>query len=185
MTALIIRSSMTKPASILIRAIREDDLDAVLWVQAACYPPAMQEPRAVVLARLRAAGGMTLVAIHGGAVCAYVFAYRSAAGAVTPLDAMFDIKENGDTLYIHDLSVAPGAAGLGIARQLVDRLRSLATGAGLRQCALVSVQDSQAFWERLGFKEHACAGPAARLALASYPPVAVYMCSALPGVMQP
>jgi len=176
---------MTTSAPILIRAIREDDLDAVLRVQAACYPPAMQEPRAVVLARLRAAGGTTLVAVHGGAVCAYVFAYRSAAGAVTPLDAMFDIQDKGDTLYIHDLSVAPGAAGLGIARQLVDRLRALAAGAGLRQCALVSVQDSQAFWERLGFAERPCAGDDARLALASYPPVAVYMCSALAGVTQP
>ena len=168
---------MTTRSSILIRAIREDDLDAVLRVQAACYPPVMQEARAVLLSRLRAAGGTTLVAVHGGAVCAYVFAYRSSAGAVTPLDASFDVADNGDTLYIHDLSVAPGAAGLGIARQLVDRLRLLAAGAGLTQCALVSVQDSQAFWERLGFRETACEGGAARLALASYPPGAIYMCA--------
>jgi GNAT superfamily N-acetyltransferase len=30
-----------------LRAMREDDLDAVLAVQAACYPPAMQEAAAV------------------------------------------------------------------------------------------------------------------------------------------
>lgn len=175
---------MTTRAPILIRAIREDDLDAVLRVQAACYPPAMQEPRDVVLSRLRATGDTTLVAVHGGVVCAYVFAYRSAAGAVTPLDAIFDIKNDGDTIYIHDLSVAPAAAGLGIARQLVDRLRLLAAGAGLRQCALVSVQDSRAFWERLGFAERLCVGDSAREALASYPSVAVYMCSDLHGDTQ-
>ena len=169
---------MTTRSSTLIRAIHEDDLDAVLRVQAACYPPAMQEPRAVVLSRLRAAGGTTLVAVHGGSVCAYVFAYRSTTGAVTPLDAEFEVKENSDTLYIHDLSVAPAAAGLGIARQLVERLRLLAAGAGLTQCALVSVQDSQAFWERLGFHATACEGEGARLALASYPPGAIYMCVA-------
>lgn len=175
---------MTTRAPILIRAIREDDLDAVLLVQAACYPPAMQEPRAVVLSRLRAAGDTTLVALHGGAVCAYVFAYRSNAGAVTPLDAPFEVKGAGDTLYIHDLSVAPAAAGLGIARELVARLRSLAAGAKLAQCALVSVQDSKRFWEGLGFAERACAGDAARLALASYPSVAIYMCSELSGETQ-
>ena len=144
----------------------------------------MQEPREIVLSRLRATGDTTLVALNGGAVCAYVFAYRSNAGVVTPLDAPFEVKEAGDTLYIHDLSVAPSASGLGIARQLVARLRSLAAGAGLTQCALVSVQDSKGFWEGLGFAERPCAGDAARRALASYPSVAIYMCSELHGAGQ-
>jgi len=172
---------MISPASLQIRPIHEDDLDAVLGVQAACYPPAMQEPRDVVLARLLATGDTTLVAVHGGALCAYAFAYRSAAGVVTPLGAAFEVKEGGDTLYIHDLSVAPAAAGLGIARQLVESLRSLAAGAGLRQCALVSVQESQPFWEKLGFANRACEERTARLALASYPAVAIYMCGDLEG----
>jgi len=175
---------MTTPAPILIRPIREDDLDAVLAVQAACYPPAMQEPRAIVLARMQAAGGTTLVAMRDGALCGYAFAYRSAAGAVTPLGAVFEVDEGGDTLYIHDLSVAPAAAGLGIARRLAERLQMLAAGMGLGRCALVSVQDSQPFWERLGFVERACGDEGARMALASYPAVAVYMCSDPGGVPQ-
>ena len=152
--------NMSRHDPITLRPIREDDLDAVLRVQAACYPPVMQEAADVVRARIRA----------------YVFAYRSGKGAVTPLDAPFEVQEAGDTLYIHDLSVAPDAAGQGLARQLVERLLALAGAQGLGHCALVSVQDSQRFWERLGFREAACGDAAARQALASYPPVALYMC---------
>jgi len=162
-----------------LRSIREDDLDAVLAVQAACYPPVMQEASEVVRSRIRAAGATSFVAECGGKVCAYVFAYRSSQGAVTPLDAHFAVLEEGDTLYIHDLSVSPAVAGRGLARQLVERLQRLAREEGLGYCALVSVQDSQRFWARLGFRETVCADEPARLALASYPPVALYMCCAL------
>lgn len=170
---------MSRHDPILLRSIREDDLDAVLAVQAACYPPAMQEAGEVVRSRIRAAGATSFVAECGGTVCGYVFAYRSSQGAVTPLDAHFEVREEGDTLYIHDLSVSPAAAGQGLARRLVERLQALAREQGLACCALVSVQDSQRFWERLGFRETACADEPARLALASYPPVAVYMRRAL------
>ena len=54
--------------------MRVQDLDAVLAVQAACYPPSMQEPAALVLARLRSAPATTLVACDGQEVCAYVIA---------------------------------------------------------------------------------------------------------------
>lgn len=166
---------MSRHDSILLRSIREDDLDAVLAVQAACYPPVMQEAGEVVRSRIRAAFGSSFVAECAGQVLAYVFAYRSTRGAVTPLDAPFEVAGAGDTLYIHDLSVSPAAAGRGLARRLVERLLALAHEQGLGHCALVSVQDSQRFWERLGFREAACGDDAARLALASYPPVAVYM----------
>lgn len=170
---------MTGHDAILLRSIRESDLDAVLRVQAACYPPPMQEAGAVVRSRIRAAGDTTCVAELGGQVCAYVFAYRSTRGAITPLDAPFAPAPAGDTLYIHDLSVAPSAAGSGLARRLFERLQALAREQRLENCALVSVQDSQAFWERLGFREAACAGETARLALATYPPAALYMCTRL------
>lgn len=161
---------------VILRTIRETDLDAALRVQAACYPPAMQEAAQIVLSRIRAAGDTSFVAECEGEVCAYVFAYRSTRGAVTPLDACFDVVEDGDTLYIHDLSVSPAAAGRGLARLLVAQLRALARERGLVNCALVSVQSSQAFWERLGFRAAECAGEEARMALSTYPPVAVYMC---------
>lgn len=155
--------------------MRDDDLDAVLAVQAQCYPAPMQEAAAVVQARLRAARPTTLVACDGahGAVCAYVFAYPSRLGRVTALDAPFAPQPQPDTLYIHDLAVAPRAHGAGLGRRLVRRLFALARDAGLAHAALVSVQDTRRFWEGMGYEVDAQRPPCA--ALASYPGGALYM----------
>jgi ribosomal protein S18 acetylase RimI-like enzyme len=154
------------------------DLAAVLAVQAACYPPSMQEPPDIVLARLRAAPESCLVACEGeGAgdpVCAYVFAYASRLGAVTPLGGGFAPAPDADTLYIHDLAVAPHALGRGLARRLATELAALGLTRGLPHAALVAVQDSRRFWEGLGFAAHP-PGPMGAAALATYPGGALYM----------
>lgn len=155
----------------------ESDLRAVLAVQASCYPPAMQEAGRVVLERLRAAPATTLLACDAEGVCAYLFAYPSRLGAVTPLGAAFAPAADADTLYIHDLAVAPRALGQGLARRLLDALAACAAARGLPYAALVAVQDSRRFWENMGFEEHARrqAGQADMRALATYPPGALYM----------
>lgn len=169
--------------AIQIRPMGEDQLAAVLAVQAACYPPPMQETAAVVLARLRAAPATTLVACHGDAVCAYLFAYPSLLGRVTALDAPFMPAAEPDTLYLHDLAVAPQALGRGLARRLVRQLLDAAAGQGLRHAALVSVQDTRRFWEGLGFEVDAGRASCAALAtaLATYPGSALYMTKRLIG----
>jgi len=150
----------------------EADLHAVLAVQAACYPPAMQEAAAVVLARLRTAPGTVLVACDAAGVCAYLFAYPSRLGAVTPLGAGFDAVPDADTLYLHDLAVAPRALGLGLARRLVASL--LDSHKALPWAALVAVQDSRRFWEGQGFAVQD-AGEEGVRRLATYPGGALYM----------
>jgi ribosomal protein S18 acetylase RimI-like enzyme len=159
---------------ITIRPMREPDLHAVLAVQAACYPPAMQEPAAVVLARLRTAPHTVLVACDAAGPCAYVFAYPSRLGAVTPLGAGFAPAPAADTLYIHDLAVAPRALGRGLARRLVASLSERAPAPGLPYAALVAVQDSRRFWEGLGFTAQD-AGEEGTRALVTYPEGALYM----------
>lgn len=160
-----------------VRSMNETDLPAVLAVQAACYPPAMQEAAAVVLARLRAAPGTTLVASDEEGVCAYVFAYPSRLGQLTPLGAPFLLADAPDTLYIHDLAVAPRALGRGLARALAQALMARGRAQGLRHGALVSVQDSRRFWEGLGYRLDAARPPCP--VLASYPDGALYMTRAL------
>lgn len=156
--------------AIEVRAMREADMAAVLAVQAACYPPAMQELEEVVRARLLAAAPTTLVACVDAAVAGYAFAYPSRLGRVTPLGAVFRLPAAPDTLYLHDLAVLPAAHGRGLAQALLAGLFARARAAGLRHAALVSVQDSQAFWEARGYRPDA-AGPG----LDTYPGPAVYM----------
>lgn len=160
---------------ILLRPIHHDDLDAVLRVQAECYGPAMQEPAGVIRARLAAAADTAFAASVGGVVLGYLFAYRSALGGVTPLGAAYAPAGAPDTLYLHDLAVSPRAAGRGLARALAGHALALARREALQWCALVSVQDSQRFWERLGYRAAPCRTVQARQALATYPPAALYM----------
>lgn len=164
-----------------IRAMRLEDLDAVLAVQAACYPPSMQEAAPVVAARMRAAGETCVVAEDGSGVCGYLFAYPSRLGLVTPLGAEFAPASHPDTLYLHDLSVAPRAHGRGLARNLVGHVLALAGERGLASSALVSVQDTAGFWSALGYRAEDAACPAAQTALAGYPGMARYMVRTLTG----
>lgn len=153
--------------------MRADDIDAVLAVQAACYPPAMQESRAVLAARLQAAPVTSLVAVLDGAVCAYVFAYPSTLGAIAPLDTPFLLPAAPDTLYLHDLAVAPRAHGRGLAKRLAAQLLERARSVELAHSALVAVQGSRPFWESLGYAVYAPAPAPDRLS--GYPPGTVYM----------
>ena len=149
------------------------DLDAVLRVQAACYPPAMQEAGEIVLQRMTAASGTCLVAddADDAGVIGYLFAYPSRLGQITDLGAPFEIAPQADTLYLHDLAVDPRALGRGLARTLVDTCLALGRANAMTHSALVSVQDSARFWQALGYRAGAAHAPD----LSGYPPGAAYM----------
>ena len=158
-----------------VRRMLPADLDAVLRVQAACYPPAMQEAAAVVRARLAAAPATCLAACDVRGVCGYLFAYPSRLGKVTDLGATFHPVHDADTLYLHDLAVDPRALGRGLARALVDAMVEHGRGLALAHAALVAVQDSTRFWCGFGFARQATGDPG----LLTYPPGAVYMTRSL------
>ena len=158
-----------------IRSMQLDDLDAVLAVQAASYPVPMQESRAILRARLQAARATCAVACDGDEVCGYLFAYPSRLGAVTALGAQFAIAAEADTLYLHDLALAPQAHGRGLARALVEHLLGLGCARGLGHAALVSVQDTAGFWHGLGFRPAQPDAASSGAGLASYPVGALYM----------
>lgn len=166
---------MQIPPPVTIRPMLSADLAAVLRVQAACYPPAMQEADSVVKARLAAAGATCLAASDADGVCGYLFAYPSRLGRVTDLGSTFEPAPDADTLYLHDLAVDPRALGRGLARALVEHLLDLGRGMGLSHAALVSVQDSTRFWNGFGFAARATDDAG----LLTYPAGALYMTRAL------
>lgn len=164
--------------------MRLSDLPAVLAVQAACYAPPFVEAAATLRARLATAPDtawvaeiteITRIATADRVPCAYLTAYRSRLGRVTPLGGDFHPAAQADTLYLHDLAVTPARAGSGCGGRLVALALDAAGREGLH-VALVSVGDSLAFWQRHGFR---IAPPAAdatqRAHLASYPGDARYM----------
>lgn len=162
-----------------LRAMRQSDLPRILEIQAQCYPPSMQEGAATILERLQAAGDTCLVAEDGGKVGAYLFAYRSTLGAVTPLGGVFKPCAAGDTIYLHDLALGRESKGKGLGSLLVRAALTQARERGLSHAALVAVQDAHAYWRRLGFRRVDHLDAAGLEAMRGYPGGPEYMVRAL------
>ena len=73
----------------------------------------------------------------------------------------------------------PAHAGQGLAHALLQPVWAQARAEGLRHSALVSVQGSQAYWQRQGYALHPLQDAAQQARLASYGEGAVYMARAL------
>lgn len=163
------------PQAVRLRTMHADDLQAVLAIQLACYGAGFVEDGALIARRLAAAPHTGWVAEQAGAVRAYLAAYPSVAGKLTPLHGEFEVAPAADALYLHDLAVHPSAAGLGLGPLLVRHAWAHAAQAGWAHSTLVSVQASVGFWARHGYAAVAPAGPAQQARLATYPGDAVYM----------
>jgi ribosomal protein S18 acetylase RimI-like enzyme len=144
-------------------------------VQRACYGDAYVESAEVFTRRLASPAQCSLVLEDGGRVCAYLAAYDSRLGKVTPLHGDFEATPQPDTLYLHDMAVLPQLAGRGLARALLVPLWQRALARGLRQSALVSVQGSRGYWERQGYAAQPLQDAAQRQRLAGYGTDALYM----------
>jgi len=158
-----------------IRLMTENDLPQVMEIQQQAYETAVLESESVIRARRSSSPQLAWVAEDASGVCAYLFCYPSQVGQVTPLDGDFNSPADADCLYLHDLAVASRAAGRGIGPALVKQALQRARHHQLRYSALVSVQDSQPFWSRLGYAEHAELDPPHAEHLASYCIPATYM----------
>lgn len=160
---------------LLVRDMRADDLDAVLAIQLACYGAGFVEDGELIARRLAASPHTGWVAEHGGAVRAYLAAYPSQRGKLTPLHGDFEVAPDADALYLHDLAVHPEASGLGLGPRLVRHAWAHALRAGWRHSTLVSVQASVGFWERQGYAATVPADDAQQARLATYPGHSAYM----------
>lgn len=165
---------------IALRAMTEADLPAMLAIQAQCYGPSMNESRETVLARLQAFPRTAWVAHDGQGACAYLVAYETRLGRVTPLGGRFRRSEHPDSLYLHDLAVSPRAKGRGVGRLLVDQALQQARHAGLAHSCLVSVQDSQPFWRSFGYEPWRGLQAQSQPALQTYGAGACYMARLVP-----
>ncbi len=151
------------------------DIPAVLQIQSDCYQPALLEGEAAIRQRLLAAPQTAWVAADREGVCAYLVAYPSVIGTITALGGQFELPASPDTLYLHDLAVASRLRGRGVGPALADFAWGQAASLGLRFSALVSVQDTLAYWRRLGYELQAAVGPQQQARLATYPEPSRYM----------
>ena len=170
------------PSPWVLRPLHAHDVDSLLHIQTICYGNAFLESREVFSQRLTAPHHCSVGVVRAGehTLLAYLAAYWSTLGKITPLDGPFTPATAGDpVLYLHDMSVLPELSGQGVARYLVQHLMHHARQRGLRHAALVSVQGSQTYWERQGFSVCPVLDAQQSMHLETYGDGALYMTAAL------
>ena len=158
-----------------VRPLTLLDLDGLMQVQEACYGAQYMEGSAVYQDRIAHSAQCSLVAVQGDTVLAYLAAYPSSLGKITPLHGAFGAVQTPDTLYLHDMAVRPDCEGQGLASALLNALWRHAQSWSPRYTALVSVQGSQDYWQRKGYALHTALSAHDAAALRGYGDDAVYM----------
>jgi ribosomal protein S18 acetylase RimI-like enzyme len=131
--------------------MRDTDVAAVYAIQTEAYTSELIEEQTLIQERLRSAPDTAWVAEDQQGVCAYLVAYPSKLGKITPLGAPFRVSAQADSLYLHDLAVAQRALGRRIAKQLLASALPHASAMGYRYSCLVAVQSSGTFWKRQAY----------------------------------
>jgi ribosomal protein S18 acetylase RimI-like enzyme len=173
---------LTRPS---IRPARRSDLDAILRIQARCYTAIVPESPGSMGAKLTAAPDSCFVAGRAdGTPIAYLLALPWRFDDPPHLNAQAcQVPADPDTLYLHDLAVAPEARGSGAADALVGAFMAALAASRLGRASLIAIQGSAGWWARHGF-EPVAATPALSKRLAGYGPDARYMCLLHPGKVQ-
>jgi GNAT superfamily N-acetyltransferase len=132
------------------RAMTEGDLPHVGEV-AALVHPAYPEDAAVFAERLALCPDGCHVLVSRGALAGYVISHpwRDDPPALNTM--LGALPAQVSTYYIHDIALLPEMRGTKAAQEIVTRLIGHARAAGLPAVSLIAVNDSQAFWQRMGF----------------------------------
>ncbi len=161
--------------SLLLRSLEATDLNQVMRIQAACYPAHFNEAAEIFAQRIADCGKSSWLALRDGQALAYLFSYPSLAGKVCPLGSEFSPVRAANCLYLHDMAVLPQAHGQGIASALLSNAMQYARRRDINQSALVAVQNSAPFWQKLGYQASYPLDPAQQQNLLSYGEDAVYL----------
>lgn len=159
----------------ICRAMQLRDLEAVIRIQAEAYIDEILETDEIIHARFTQTPDTSWVVERDGEVCGYLVGYQSVLGEVSPWGSEFLHKPESTALYLHDLAISKSAAGCGLGLLLVNHALMEARQRALRAAALVSVQNSKFFWQKLGFNECAQLDEIQQRNLASYSGPAIYM----------
>lgn len=161
--------------SLCLRTLTVADVAAVLRIQALCYGADYVEGEAVFTRRLLAAHQCSWAAEQGGQLVAYLAAYWSQPGKITPLQGDFVAAPQANVLYLHDMAVDPAQAGQGIAAKLLAAAQAQARARGVQRAALVAVQGAASYWQRRGFVPSQPGDTLQKTHLCSYGDDALYM----------
>jgi len=153
------------------------DLPVVEAIAETVHPDFPEDP-AVFSERQRLyAEGARLLELNG-VPAGYILSHPWRSGSMPKLNSLLGvIPADADVYYFHDLALLNPARGTGAAALIVGDMLRHARAQGFAHACLVSVNGSQEFWHKHGFR--AVEAPGISEALASYEGVATYMSKVL------
>ncbi|MFN4286919.1 MAG: GNAT family N-acetyltransferase [Brevundimonas sp.] len=155
----------------MIRPLTLADLPAALALQAGNYPPALHDGPEAFASRIRVAPQWCWAVEREGELLAYLLSHPWMRLSPPAPDTVLE-RAQGDCWYIHDLSVAPEARGLGLARQLIEHGAAAQT---LKRSELIAVEGARDFWLRHGWSDARALPPALHDKVMAYGASAAYM----------
>ena len=155
------------------RPLETGDLATVEAIAAEVHPGFFERPEIFAERIALYPAGARLLEINGAAA-GYVFSHPYSLGALPALDTLLGaLPPEPDCFYLHDLALLPAARGRGAGAAVTADLAVHASAQGFAAMALVAVNHSQPFWQRLGFAP--LETEMLRDKLLSYGPEACYM----------
>ncbi|XHS77215.1 GNAT family N-acetyltransferase [Burkholderiaceae bacterium UC74_6] len=122
-------------------------------IQACCYDAAKLESAQSFLAKVQASPASCFMAWIDDRPAGYLVAMPADAQEPPPLHGeTYAVPAGANSLYLHDLSVHPGARGKGVAEALVRAFFQARLQLDLRFACLTAVNGSSGFWAPHGFR---------------------------------
>ncbi|HZN17472.1 MAG TPA: GNAT family N-acetyltransferase [Micromonosporaceae bacterium] len=138
-----------------VRPICDRDWDSIVWIEAATYADTgLSEERAVLESRARAAPATSFVVEAGGRVAGYLLALPYPRFCYPALGRAEQCAFVSSNLHLHDLVIAAGFRGSGLAKRLLRQLTGAAAALAYERISLVAVGGSDPFWSAQGYHSH-------------------------------
>jgi GNAT superfamily N-acetyltransferase len=157
-----------------IRPVAARDWDGIVALEAGAYGSGLSEDRAALESRAQASPGTCFVLDVEDEVAGYVLSLPYPRFRCPDLTRPERSTFRSANLHLHDMVVAAGLRGRGLAKQLLRHLTATADALGYERISLVAVGGSTGFWSARGYANH----PEVALP-GSYGADAVYMSRAM------
>lgn len=142
-----------------ISSISESHWSDILNLQSEAYYDVESESLDVLKAKWLQSPEHCFICQDGQQMLGYLLAHSWKSEEPPALYDVLPGKSEGSILFLHDLAVSTLAAGKGVGSELFKQLLKSAKDTKHTEMRLVSVQNSQTFWEKMGFsaiKEPIC-----------------------------
>jgi len=137
-----------------ITKISKESWKGILKVQDEAYTHVPSEDLDILKSKWAASPETCLVfRSNSGDILGYLLSHPWNSDEPPKLFEKHSFCSSGHILYLHDLAVGQASRGLGIGKQLANRLLQLSKLQKFNRILLVAIQDSESFWFSLGFRK--------------------------------